>query len=262
MSAERTREYKIKESKYVDMLTKSQIAKFKDVDGFADHVKSMGVTVKKIYNTEYYAVAPKDTLKALEKSNKSKKKIDFRILKPIDTVRYSFFNQYWYSQPVYKNHITSVIRQHQSENQAVFFNNLKDLFLMQETLESLGITSRVFHGGVSVKDRDVIKREIEDKSGTVLLANYQVFSTGVSIKRIHRIHFFNGSKAFSRFLQSWGRVIRKHPEIPIVYCHDYSIRLHGTTKKSTGYSYQHYIERKKMLKYDLGYELEETELDI
>lgn len=48
------------------------------------------------------------------------------------------------------------------------------------------------------------------KSGSILIAPYQVMSTGVSIKNLHTLIFASPLKAFTTISQSLGRLMRKH----------------------------------------------------
>jgi len=79
------------------------------------------------------------------------------------------------------------------------------------------------------------------------------------------LHYYSSCKRALRFMQSFGRIIRKHPTIPIVHIHDWSLKLWveptnrkpvKETKSNTkkfGYLYNHLIHRLHTLQKRLGY---------
>lgn len=66
----------------------------------------------------------------------------------------------------------------------------------------------IIHG--TVKDRDSIKKNMEDLDNMVLIATYETMSTGVSINNIHHVHFPNGGRSKFRVKQGTGRGVRLH----------------------------------------------------
>lgn len=68
-------------------------------------------------------------------------------------------------------------------------------------------------GGISKKDREIIKKKMELDDGIirVLIASYGTFSTGISVNNIHNIILAEGFKAEARIIQSLGRALRLHP---------------------------------------------------
>lgn len=50
------------------------------------------------------------------------------------------------------------------------------------------------------------------KSGSILIAPYQVMSTGINIKNLHTLIFASPLKAFTTISQSLGRLMRKHKD--------------------------------------------------
>jgi len=69
-------------------------------------------------------------------------------------------------------------------------------------------------GGVSGKDRERIKKEMENTDGKtkVLVASYGTLSTGVSINAIFNILFIDSFKSEQVIIQSIGRALRLHDE--------------------------------------------------
>lgn len=82
------------------------------------------------------------------------------------------------------------------------------------------------------KNLEELKAFIENDTNAIVLANYQVLSTGVSIKNLHWMMFFVPIKSFISTIQSIGRVLRisdtKKKAILIDIVDDFS-----TSKKSS-----------------------------
>jgi len=64
-------------------------------------------------------------------------------------------------------------------------------------------------GGTDTVDREAVRSIVEKSDGSVILASYGTFSTGVNIKKIDNIVFASPSKSRIRNLQSIGRGLRK-----------------------------------------------------
>ena len=65
------------------------------------------------------------------------------------------------------------------------------------------------YGGTDTKDREEVRKLVEQQDDAVILASYGTFSTGVNIKKIDNIIFASPSKSRIRNLQSIGRGLRK-----------------------------------------------------
>jgi superfamily II DNA or RNA helicase len=98
-------------------------------------------------------------------------------------------------------------------------------------------------GDTKVADREDLRREVETSDNIVIVATYQLFSTGVSIKRLHNVIFAHPTKSAVRVLQSIGRGLRKHElkEKMILYDIVDDLRLQGKGKKN--YCLTHFEER-------------------
>lgn len=91
-----------------------------------------------------------------------------------------------------------------------------------------------------------LKPLIEQEQGSIIISNYQVFSTGLSLKSISYVMFVCPTKAFVTVLQSIGRSLRvradKTKAFLIDIIDDFSIqRRNGSMRRS--YSYKHFMER-------------------
>jgi superfamily II DNA or RNA helicase len=66
------------------------------------------------------------------------------------------------------------------------------------------------HGEMTVKERQRIITEIEGLENCVIVATTSLFSTGISIKRLHNIILAHFGKSRTAVLQSLGRSLRQH----------------------------------------------------
>lgn len=102
------------------------------------------------------------------------------------------------------------------------------------------------YGETDVKLRETIRKIIDTYDQSVTLANYGVFSTGVSIKRLHNLVFTSPTKSMKRVLQSIGRMLRTADDKSVVHIFDIvdDFRLPGYKN----YAWSHYEERKRIYK--------------
>lgn len=79
------------------------------------------------------------------------------------------------------------------------------------------------------------------KCGSILIAPYQVMSTGINIKQLHVLIFASPLKAFTTISQSLGRLMRKHSDkkesIVIDIVDNFGLR------KTSGIFYKQYQHR-------------------
>lgn len=93
---------------------------------------------------------------------------------------------------------------------------------------------------------EVLKPMIEQERGSIIIANYPVFSTGLSLKSLAYVMFACPTKAYITVLQSIGRSLRvrhgKTSALLIDVIDDFSIPNRKGNMKRT-YAYKHFIER-------------------
>jgi superfamily II DNA or RNA helicase len=78
-------------------------------------------------------------------------------------------------------------------------------------LKGLGHDPSFVYGDVKIDERNDIRRGIEEKEGQIIVATTGVYSTGISINRLHVLMFASSGKSKIQTLQSVGRGLRKHP---------------------------------------------------
>lgn len=106
----------------------------------------------------------------------------------------------------------------------------------------------VVTGNVKGKERETIRKAIEKEDDCVVLATYGVFSTGISINKLHNFIFAHPTKSKTRVLQSIGRLLRKHITKDVATIFDIVDDFSITTKKGSvrkNYILEHALERSK-----------------
>lgn len=98
------------------------------------------------------------------------------------------------------------------KNTLVMFKNIKHGKELYEMLKDAHGVDRVSYvsGATKEADRTAIKKATEFDSGTIIVASYGVFSTGISIKKLHNVIFAHPIKSKVMVVQTIGRVLRKH----------------------------------------------------
>lgn len=110
--------------------------------------------------------------------------------------------------------------------------------------DSLKDHSNVFYIDGSVKDREIIRKAIEEEENAILVASLGTTSTGVSINRLHHMIAASPSKSKIKVLQSIGRMLRQHKEK--VHATLYDIVDDLSYGKSKNYTLSHFEERAKI----------------
>ena len=100
------------------------------------------------------------------------------------------------------------------------------------------------YGGTEAKEREEIRKIVETETDAVIIASVGVFSTGVSIKRLHNIIFASPSKSRIRVLQSIGRQLRVSESKEVAKLYDIGDDL--SWKSWVNHTYRHLKERIKI----------------
>lgn len=103
-----------------------------------------------------------------------------------------------------------------------------------------------FHidGAVKGEQREQIRISMEQYNDAVLVASSGTTSTGVSVKKLHRMILGHPQKARIKLLQSIGRMLRQHESKDVTYIYDIVDDL--SYKKKRNYTLEHFIERIKI----------------
>jgi len=135
--------------------------------------------------------------------------------------------------------------------------------LLYEKIQSeVNKTRKVFfvHGGVDVKERELIREITERETNAIIVASYGVFSTGVNIQNLHNLIFASPSKSRIRNLQSIGRILRKGNEKNKAVLYDISDDCSYKGRKN--YTLNHFVERVKIYNEEkFNYELDSITLE-
>ena len=99
-------------------------------------------------------------------------------------------------------------------------------------------------GEVDTEERERIRNLVEKEEGSVIIASFGTFSTGINIKNLHNIIFASPTKSQIRVLQSIGRGLRKTEDERPTTVYDIADDL--SRKNSKNYTLTHGIERAKI----------------
>lgn len=115
---------------------------------------------------------------------------------------------------------------------------------LHEMLKDLCPNKQVYfvYGNTEAEDRDKVRKIAETHSDIIILASYQVFSTGVNIKNLPNIILASSTKSVIRLLQSIGRGLRKHDDKEVCTIIDITDDLRGK-RKTPNYTLKHCMER-------------------
>ena len=116
--------------------------------------------------------------------------------------------------------------------------------LLYEMLKDCGRPVYFVHGKVKGKDREVVRKQIEDDENAILIASVGTFSVGVNIKRLHNIITASSWKSRVMNLQSIGRGLRLGSDKTI--CNLYDVVDDLSWKKRKNYVLQHGEHRIKL----------------
>jgi superfamily II DNA or RNA helicase len=107
-------------------------------------------------------------------------------------------------------------------------------------------------GNVESLEREKVRKEIEHKSGCVIVATYGVFSTGINIKKLHHVIFASFYKSKIKVMQSIGRGLRLHKSKKKLILWDIVDDFRYKTKKSLkeNFAYIHFKQRLELYKRD------------
>lgn len=118
--------------------------------------------------------------------------------------------------------------------------------VLNKMIQEIAPEKKVFfvHGGTDADQREEIRKIVEGTDNAIIIASYGVFSTGVSIRRLHNIVFSSPSKSRIRVLQSIGRQLRKSEHKDVARLYDLADDI--SWKKYKNHTLRHFEERLKI----------------
>lgn len=131
------------------------------------------------------------------------------------------------------------------ENAFVLFDKVRYGEVLYERAKELFPDRKVelVYGATSVEDRETIRKALEDENGTIVIASYKVFSTGISIDNLHHVFFAEpAGKSMFKIMQSIGRTLRLHEDKEYAYLWDFVDAL-TTSKKKMNHTMRHFMDR-------------------
>jgi superfamily II DNA or RNA helicase len=99
-------------------------------------------------------------------------------------------------------------------------------------------------GDVEGTIREDIRQAVENSNGSIIVASFGTFSTGVNIKNLHNVIFASPSKSRIRNLQSIGRGLRKGNNKILATLYDISDDISWKSRKN--HTLLHFAERIKI----------------
>lgn len=112
-----------------------------------------------------------------------------------------------------------------NQNMLILVSKHEHCEAIKNKLISRGITPVIVTGELKdIEERNRIRKSLEESGGQVILATTGVYSTGISIKRIHAIIFAAAGKSKIQTLQSVGRGLRldKRNDKTQLYLYDFA----------------------------------------
>lgn len=121
-----------------------------------------------------------------------------------------------------KDKNTLILYQHTEHGKQIYSEIFRRLFPGEELTEKDLTGKNAFefqkehnlffmNGEVKGHIREKQRNLLEEVSGSILIAPYQVMSTGVNLRNLHFLILASPLKAFTTISQSLGRLMRKHP---------------------------------------------------
>jgi superfamily II DNA or RNA helicase len=96
------------------------------------------------------------------------------------------------------------------KNCLILVKKIDHTVILKDLMDRAGVKSFVVTGDTKIADRNEARHSLEESGGNVIIATVGVYSTGVSIKRLHSVIFASPGKSKIQTLQSVGRGLRLH----------------------------------------------------
>lgn len=116
------------------------------------------------------------------------------------------------------------------------------------------------NGEVQGKNREIIRNFLENEDGSIMVAVYNVMSTGINIKKLHNLILASPLKSYTTITQSLGRGMRKHESKKQFTVFDLVDNI--GIRKPSGVFYRQYKHRVETSYNPEGYPIKEHYLEI
>lgn len=159
----------------------------------------------------------------LQYSKEEKKKLndEIKVLKaaareagkPTETVAYNHERDFVYNHSKRNQFIANCAKRATGtdKNTLILLNKHDHVEKVVSALKEKGIDPFIVTGKTKdMEERNNVRKMLEETAGNVLVATSGVYSTGISIKRLHTVIFADAGKSKITTLQSVGRGLRMH----------------------------------------------------
>lgn len=116
------------------------------------------------------------------------------------------------------------------KNCLILVKKIEHAETLYELLKASGVKAHKVMGKTKIADRNETRHNVEESGGNVIVATVGVYSTGVSIKRLHSVIFASPGKSKIQTLQSVGRGLRLHDTKKNLHLYDISDNLRFSIK--------------------------------
>lgn len=144
----------------------------------------------------------------------------------------------WITESQLRNNFITKLANKLEGNRIVFFKRVEHGKLLNE---SFGDRENVYYIDGGVKDRERIRKSMEEEEDAILLASIGTTATGVSIRKLHSMINTHPMKGQIKLLQSIGRMLRQHEDKNVAIIYDIVDDLSTSTYKN--YTLKHFEAR-------------------
>lgn len=150
-------------------------------------------------------------------------------------------------------YVTNVINK-STKNSLVLFYRRDHGKAIYNRLKEISNDKEIYYidGSTPKDNREVIKAKMKQGSSKILVASFQIFSTGISIKNLHNIFLTESYKSEIIIKQTIGRGLRKLKGKDFVtiidFVDDFRLRLDSENIRWNNYLWKHGKERLKIYK--------------
>jgi superfamily II DNA or RNA helicase len=200
-------------------------------DSKADHLLIQGVVGPVVDQALYDELQREKTISAL-RITLIKILYPDSVLSNMDNITYDLEKEFIENDPFRNNIICKIADKFAKagKNCLILVKKIDHGQKLMYMLQENGHDPSFVYGDVDINDRNDIRRGIEEKEGQIIVATTGVYSTGVSINRLHVLIFASSGKSKIQTLQSVGRGLRKHPTKTELQLFDIGENCHHSKK--------------------------------